>query len=91
MNLPKLFILVQNNIASKEGRKNIPSQEMANRIHCAKSTYDKYLNGKLQPKAVNNLMCLLSMLPEDDLLRIVAQWRTESECNTERVSEKDKK
>lgn len=89
MNLSKLFILIQNNIASKEGRKNIPSKEMANRIHCAKSTYDKYLNGKLQPKAVNNLMYLLSMLPKDDLLRIVAQWREESECNTQRASEKD--
>lgn len=91
MDLQELFISIQNNIATKEKRKNIPSQEMANRIHCSKSTYDKYLSGDISPKAVNNIMCLLSMLTEADLLRVVAQWRTEFECDKNITSEKDKK
>lgn len=88
MDLPELFISIQNNIATKERRKNIPSKEMANRLHCSKSTYDKYLAGKLQPKAITNIMCLLSMLQEEDLLRIVAQWKKDSGCDS-KVATKD--
>lgn len=90
MDLPELFISVQNNIATKERRKNIPSKEMANRLHCSKSTYDKYLTGKLQPKAVSNIMCLLSMLTTEDLLRTVQKWREDSECDKRIASEKGK-
>lgn len=91
MDLPELFISIQNNIATKERRKNIPSKEMANRLNCSKSTYDKYLTGKLTPKAVENIMCLLSMLKEEDLLRIVVQWRKDTECDKRIANEKGKK
>ena len=89
MDLQELFISVQNNIATKERRKNIPSKEMANRLHCSKSTYDKYLTGKLQPKAVNNIMCLLSMLTDNDLLRTVKQWKENSGCEKKTANLKD--
>lgn len=91
LELQELFISIQNDIATKEKRKNIPSQEMANRLHCSKSTYDKYLSGDISPKAVSNIMCLLSMLTEADLLKIVAQWRTKSECDKKITNEKDEK
>ncbi len=91
MDLQKLFISIQNNIATSEKRKNIPSKEMAERIHCSKSTYDKYLSGKLTPKAAENIMCLLSMLSEDDLLRTVAQWREKSTCDNKAAGQKDEK
>lgn len=91
MELQELFISIQNNIATKEKRRNISSKEMANRLHCSKSTYDKYLSGDLSPKAIRNIMCLLSMLTEDDLLRVVSQWKKDSTYDMEIVSEKDKK
>ena len=91
MELQELFISIQNDIATKEKRKNIPSQEMADRLHCSKSTYDKYLSGDISPKAVSNIMCLLSMLTETDLLRIVAQWRIKSGCDKKNTNQKDQK
>lgn len=91
MDLQELFISIQNNIATNEKRRSISSKEMAERIHCSKSTYDKYLSGKISPKAVENIMCLLSMLTEADLLRIVVQWRTKSECDKKITNEKDEK
>lgn len=64
---------------------------MANRIRCSKSTYDKYLSGKLTPKAINNIMNLLSMLTDEDLLRTVEQWRKSSECNNKAINKENNK
>lgn len=89
MDLQELFISIQNNIATNEKRRNISSKEMAERMHCSKSTYDKYLSGKIAPKAVENTMCLLSMLSEEDLLRTVAQWGKNSKCDNKTASQKD--
>lgn len=87
MDLQELFISIHNSLTTKEKRRKISSQDMADRIHCSKSTYDKYLGGKLHPKAVNNIMCLLSMLTDEALLTTVKQWREENEKKT--INKKD--
>ncbi len=74
MSLEKLFFSIHNNIESKEGKK-VSRKEISERIHCSKGTYDKYLNGNLNPKAVNNIICLLSMMNDDDILKTVKEWK----------------
>lgn len=48
---------------------------MAKRIHCSAGTYQKYIQGTLNPKAVNNIMCLLSMMDDADIVKIVKKWK----------------
>jgi hypothetical protein len=74
MDLKTLFNTLHGKIAAEQGRK-ISHAEMAEKIHCSKGTYDKYLQGKMNPKAVHNIMCLLSMLEEDDLIKVVSKWK----------------
>ena len=80
MILEDLFIFIHNSIVMKEKRKSIPTQEMASRINCSKSTYDKYLSGGLNPKAVRNLMCLFSMMKDEDVLKVIKEWKKDFEC-----------
>ena len=74
MNMKSLFISIHGSIVSKEG-KTITQKEMAERIHCSAGTYQKYMQGTLNPKAVNNIMCLLSMMEDDDIVKTVKKWK----------------
>ena len=74
MNMKSLFISIHGSIVSKEGKK-ITQEEMAARIHCSAGTYQKYIQGTLNPKAVNNIMCLLSMMDDADIVKIVKKWK----------------
>ena len=78
MSQQKLFFSIHNNIERKEGRK-LSHKEIANRLHCSKSTYDKYLNGKLNPKAIDNLMNLLSMMSDEDIIKAIRLYKKEKE------------
>ena len=78
MNLEQLFFSIHNNIESKEG-KAVSRKEISERIHCSKGTYDKYMKGIINPKAVNNIMCLLSMMEDDDILKTVKDWKKNCE------------
>lgn len=78
MDLKSLFVSIHGRIQAKEGKK-ISHKEMSERIHCSKSTYDKYHSGELNPKAINNLMCLLTMLDKDDLQKTIEIWKKNCE------------
>jgi len=73
MEMKSLFISIHGSIESKEGKK-ITQKEMAKRIHCSAGTYQKYMQGTLNPKAINNIMCLLSMMENDDIVKMVKKW-----------------
>lgn len=74
MNTSQLFLKAHKLIEAKEIR-DINYHEMASRIGVSPRTYTEYIRGNIQPKYMSAIMNLLTELDNDDLLKIVDEWR----------------
>lgn len=78
MNTPQLILKVHKLLEAKEIR-DINYKEMASRIGVSQRTYTEYIRGNIQPKAMSAIMNLLTKLDNDDLLKIIDEWRNNAD------------
>jgi len=75
MNTKDLFVSIHNRVSQREHIRSVTVKEMSKRLNCSTAIYNKYLNGNVSPKSVNNLMNLLSMMDDEDILKTVKEWK----------------
>lgn len=90
MSTKNLFVSIHGHISQKEHKRSITVKEMSKRLNCSTATYNKYLNGEVSPKSINNLMNLLSMMNEEDILKTLKDWKKEFKYDDQNISQKDK-
>ena len=78
MELNKLINKIHKLIEVKE-IKTISQPNMAKRIGVQPRTYTEYSRGTNQPLAMKALLNLLNELDDDEIVRIVREWRNKSD------------
>lgn len=74
MNLTEIYGAIHNYIAIKERKPKLTQEDMAKRIGCSQETYGSHLRGDNEPASVKQFLCLLKMLDDDDILKVVKQF-----------------
>lgn len=74
MSLTEIYSDIHHRIAIKERKSKITQEEMAKRIGCSQETYSSHLRGANQPVSVKHFLCLLNMLDDEDILKVVKQY-----------------
>lgn len=74
MQLKKLIRGAHSLVEAKEKRR-ISQVEMAERVGVRYRTYTEYQRGKNAPLAMKALLNLLAMLNEEEIVKVVREWR----------------
>lgn len=74
MQLKKLIRGAHSLVEAKEKRR-ITQVEMAERVGVRYRTYTEYQRGKNAPLAMKALLNLLAMLNEEEVVKVVREWR----------------
>lgn len=74
MNLTEIYGTIHHYIAIKERKPKLTQEDMAARIGCSQETYGSHLRGDNEPTSVKQFLCLLKMLDDDDILKVVKQF-----------------
>lgn len=74
MQLKKLIRGAHSLVEAKE-KKRITQVEMAERVGVGYRTYTEYQRGKNAPLAMKALLNLLAMLDEEEVVKVVREWR----------------
>lgn len=61
-------------VEAKESKKRITQAEMAERIGVGHRTYLEYQRGTNAPLAMKALLNLLTLLDNDDIVKVVRAW-----------------
>lgn len=78
MELKEILSDAHHRIEAKE-KKRITQAQMAQRIGVAHRTYMEYQRGTNAPLAMKALLNLLIMLDDEELLKVVHEWRDATE------------
>ncbi|MBA4709287.1 helix-turn-helix domain-containing protein [Aquitalea aquatica] len=77
MELKELIRGAHSLVEAREKRR-ITQEEMAKRIGVGYRTYMEYQRGTNAPLAMKALLNLLSMLDDQEVVRVVSEWRNSS-------------
>jgi len=69
-------------IEAKE-KKRITQQDMAGRVGVGYRTYMEYQRGTNAPLAMKAILNLLTLLDDQEIVRVVREWNDEKECGNE--------
>ncbi|MCV3478099.1 XRE family transcriptional regulator [Campylobacter lari] len=76
MKLSQIIHKIHKLIEAKE-LKNITKKEMANRLGISERTYIEWLRETNEPIAMKAMLNMLSQLKDDDIIRVVREWKQE--------------
>lgn len=71
----KKFIRGAHSLVEAKEKKRITQVEMAERVGVRNRTYTEYLRGVNAPLAMKALLNLLAMLDEEEVVKVVREWR----------------
>jgi putative transcriptional regulator len=71
-------------------KKRITQEEMASRVGVGYRTYLEYQRGTNAPLAMKALLNLLSLLDDQEIVRVVREWKDDEEKPNELGSKKQK-
>jgi putative transcriptional regulator len=71
----KKFIRGTHSLVEAKEKKRITQVEMAERVGVRYRTYAEYLRGVNAPLAMKALLNLLAMLDEEEVVKVVREWR----------------
>ena len=74
MKLAQIIYKMHKLIEAKE-RKNIIKRDMASRLGISERTYIEWLKGTNEPIAMKAVLNMLSQLKDDDILRVIREWK----------------
>ncbi len=74
MNTSQLILKAHKLLEAKEIQ-DINYKDMASRIGVSQRTYTEYMRGNIQPKSMIAIMNLLTSLDDDDVLKVIKEWR----------------
>ena len=80
----KEFIRGAHSLIEARDKKRITQEDMAERIGVGYRTYMEYQRGTNAPLAMKALLNLLSLLEDQEIVRVVREWR---ESNSDIASE----